>query len=141
MASTTIDTVILAPRDAVYRLFSDRDSLNGYLPIQFTLKKPGAQAPSGVGAQYLVGRGGVGITEETTELVPSERMEYRIVAGAPVKRHVGIITFDDAPGGGTLVSYRMASEPKIPVPDALTRLALRAPINLFLAAARKAAAK
>ena len=126
MASTTIDTVISAPRDVVYKLFTERDSLNGYLPVRSTLKKPGDTE-----------RTGVGVTEETTLLVPGERMEYKIVAGAPVRRHVGIITFADAPGG-TLVSYRMDSEPKLPVPDRITELALRGLINPFLSAARKA---
>ncbi len=139
MASTTIDTVIPAPRDVVYKLFSERDSLNSYLPITITLRKPGAPTPSGVGARYLVGLAGIGVTEETTELVPGERIEYKIVAGAPVKRHVGTITLTDAPEG-THVSYRMESEPKLPVPDRLTELALRGLIAPFLAAARKAAA-
>ena len=137
MASTNIDKVISAPRDVGYKLFSERDSLNGYLPVRFTLKKPGDTERTGVGAQFLVGRGGVGVTEETTLLVPGERMEYKIVAGAPVRSHVGIITFADAPGG-TLVSYRMDSEPKLPVPDRITELALRGLINPFLSAARKA---
>ncbi|MQY17734.1 SRPBCC family protein [Nocardia macrotermitis] len=140
MASTTIDTVIAAPRDVVYKLFTERDSLNGHLPIRFTLKKPGDTDRTGVGAQFLVGLGGVGITEETTALVPGERMEYKVVAGAPVRRHIGVITFADAPGG-TLVSYRMESEPKIPVPDRITELALRGLINPFLSAAKKAVAK
>jgi hypothetical protein len=121
-------------------LFSERDSLNGHLPIRLTLRKPGAASPSGVGARYLVGLGGIGITEETTELVPGERMEYRVVAGVPVKRHVGTITFADAPEG-TLVSYRMESEPKFPVPDRLTEAVLRGLIAPFLAAARKAVAQ
>ncbi|WP_227982820.1 SRPBCC family protein [Nocardia spumae] len=140
MASTTVDTVIPAPRDVVYKLFTERDSLNGYLPVRITLRKPGAPEASGVGARYLVGLGGIGVTEETTDLVPGERMEYRIVAGAPVKRHVGTITFADAPGG-TLVSYRMESEPSLPVPDKATELFLRALISPFLKGAKKAVAK
>ncbi|NKY88198.1 SRPBCC family protein [Nocardia veterana] len=140
MASTTVDTVIPAPRDVVYKLFAERDSLNGYLPVRITLRKPGSPEPAGVGARYLVGIGGIGVTEETTELVPGERMQYRIVAGAPVKRHVGTITFADAPDG-TLVSYRMESEPKLPVPDKATELFLRGLIAPFLKAAKKAAAK
>lgn len=140
MASTTVDTVIPAPRDVVYKLFAERDSLNGYLPVRITLRQPGAPEASGVGARYLVGVGGIGVTEETTELVPGERMEYRIIAGAPVKRHVGTITFADAPGG-TLVSYRMESEPKLPVPDKATELFLRGLISPFLKAAKKAVAE
>lgn len=140
MASTTVDTVIPAPRDVVYKLFAERDSLNGYLPVRITLRKPGSPEPAGVGARYLVGIGGIGVTEETTELVPGERVQYRIVAGAPVKRHVGTITFADAPAG-TLVSYRMESEPKLPVPDKATELFLRGLMAPFLKAAKKAAAK
>ncbi|MBF6065759.1 SRPBCC family protein [Nocardia terpenica] len=141
MSSTTVDAVIPAPRERVYRLFTQRDSLNAYLPINFTLQRPGSPEPTGVGARYRVGRGGFGITEETTALVPGERMEYKIIAGAPVKSHTGTITFADAPDGGTLVSYRMESFPKLPVPDRLTQLFLRGLITPFLSAARKAAAE
>ncbi|MFJ1461681.1 SRPBCC family protein [Nocardia wallacei] len=141
MASTTLDTVVPAPREVVYKLFTERDSLNGYLPVKFTLKQPGSPEPAGVGARYRVGLGGVGITEETTELVPNERMAYKIVAGAPVRSHTGTITFADAPGGGTLVTYRMDSDPKVPVPAALTQLLLKGLISPFLSAARKAAVK
>ena len=140
MASTTVDTVISAPRDVVYKWFTERDSLNDFLPVRITLRKPGATEPAGVGARYQVGLGGFGVTEETIELVPGERMRYQIVAGAPVKRHVGTITFADAPAG-TLVSYRMESEPSLPVPDKATELFLRALISPFLKAAKKAAAK
>ncbi|MBF6332513.1 SRPBCC family protein [Nocardia transvalensis] len=140
MASTTVDAVIPAPREVVYKLFSERDSLNAYLPITFTLKKPGSPEPNGVGAQYQVGAGPLGVTEETTALVPGERMEYKIVAGAPVKSHVGTVTFADAPDG-TLVSYRMESYPKFPVPDRLTELFLKGLISPFLSAARKAVTK
>ncbi|MCX4098300.1 SRPBCC family protein [Nocardia sp. alder85J] len=140
MASTTVDTVVPAPREVVYQLFAARDSVNAYLPINFTLRRPGSGEPHGVGARYAVGLGGVGVIEETTALVPGERIEYKIVAGAPVKEHIGIITFADA-DGGTLVSYTMTSYPKIPVPDRIMAGALRGLIKPILSAARKAVAK
>ncbi|MET9489438.1 SRPBCC family protein [Nocardia sp. NPDC006630] len=137
MASTTVDTVLSAPRDVVYKLFSDRDALNSYLPVQISLVKPGVGSPSGVGAQYKIGLAGLGITEETTELVPGERMVYRVIKGAPVKRHVGTITFADAPGG-TRVVYTMESEPSLPVPAKALEVGLKGLINAFLGGARKA---
>ncbi len=137
MASTTVDTVIAAPREVVYRLFADRDAMAAYLPIQISLIQPGAGAPSGVGARYKLGLGPVGVTEETLELVPNERMVYQIVAGAPVKRHVGTVTFADAPGG-TRVVYTMESEPSLPVPAKALELGLKGLINAFLSGARKA---
>ncbi|MEV0034042.1 SRPBCC family protein [Nocardia sp. NPDC050793] len=138
MATSTVDVVIAAPRDAVYKFFTERDGINAHLPlVQFTLKKPGSPTPEGVGAQYVVGRGGVGIVEETTKLVPGERMEYKIVKGAPVKRHVGIVTFSDA-DGGTLVSYTMESEPSLPVPAKAVEAGLRVLINQFIKGTQKA---
>ncbi|MEU1209563.1 SRPBCC family protein [Nocardia sp. NPDC005825] len=137
MASTTVDTVIPAPRDVVFKLFSERDSLNAFLPIKVSLKKPGIGSPSGVGAQYQLGIAGIGPTEETTELVPGERMVYRVIAGAPVKRHVGTIAFSDAPGG-TRVVYTMESEPSLPLPAQILEPGLRALTNALIGGVRKA---
>ncbi|MEU0546124.1 SRPBCC family protein [Nocardia sp. NPDC005978] len=137
MVSTTVDTVLNAPRDVVYKLFTERDGISSYMPIQIVLKKPGAGSPSGVGAQYQLGLGPVGVTEETVELVPNERFVYKIVKGAPVKRHYGTVTFADAPGG-TRVVYTMESEPSLPLPGKVLEIGLRALINQFLAGARKA---
>ncbi|AFU00705.1 SRPBCC family protein [Nocardia brasiliensis] len=138
MASTTVDAVIAAPREVVYRLFADRESVSPYLPITIKLTKPGLTEREGVGAQHLLGVGPLGVTEEITKLVPGERMEYKIVKGAPVKRHVGVITFTDA-DNGTLVSYTMESEPSLPVPAKVLEFGLKNLIGQFIKAAQKAA--
>ncbi|KIA64015.1 SRPBCC family protein [Nocardia vulneris] len=138
MASTTVDAVIAAPREVVYRLFADRESVSPYLPITIKLTKPGLTEREGVGAQHLLGVGPLGVTEEITKLVPGERMEYKIVKGAPVKRHVGVITFADA-DKGTLVSYTMESEPSLPVPAKVLEFGLKNLIGQFIKAAQKAA--
>ncbi len=137
MVSATVDAVIAAPRDVVYKFFTQRDGINPYVPVDFTLKTPGSPTPNGVGAQYLIGKAGIGIVEETTKLVPSELMEYKIIKGAPVKRHVGTITFTDA-DNGTRVSYTMDSEPSLPLPAKVVELGLKSLINQFLGGARKA---
>lgn len=137
MASTTVDAVIAAPRDVVYRLFADRESISPYLPINVKLTKPGLTEREGVGAQHLLGVGPVGVTEEITKLVPGERMEYKIVKGAPVKRHVGVVTFTDA-DNGTLVSYTMESDPSLPVPAKVLEFGLKNLITQFIKAAQKA---
>ncbi|WP_040786903.1 SRPBCC family protein [Nocardia pneumoniae] len=137
MASTTVDAVIPAPREVVYRLFAERESISPYLPVQVKLTKPGLTEREGVGAQHLIGVGPVGVTEEITKLVPGERMEYKVVKGAPVKRHVGVVTFADA-DNGTLVSYTMESDPKLPVPAKVVELGLKNLIGVFMNGARKA---
>ncbi|WP_039797480.1 SRPBCC family protein [Nocardia araoensis] len=137
MASTTVDAVIAAPREVVYRLFADRESISPYIPAQVKLVKPGLTEREGVGARHLIGLGPVGVTEEITKLVPGERMEYKIVKGAPVKRHVGIVTFADA-DNGTLVSYTMESDPSLPVPAKVLEFGLKNLIGLFIKGAQKA---
>ncbi|MFI9637731.1 SRPBCC family protein [Nocardia sp. NPDC051929] len=137
MASTTVDAVIAAPREVVYRLFADRESISPYVPVQVKLVKPGLTEREGVGAQHLIGLGPVGVTEEITKLVPGERMEYKIVKGAPVKRHVGIVTFADA-DNGTLVSYTMESDPSLPVPAKVLEFGLKNLIGQFIKGAQKA---
>ncbi|MEU1550121.1 MULTISPECIES: SRPBCC family protein [Nocardia] len=137
MASTTVDAVIAAPREVVYRLFADRESISPYIPVQVKLIKPGLTEREGVGAQHLIGLGPVGVTEEITNLVPGERMEYKIVKGAPVKRHVGIVTFADA-DNGTLVSYTMESDPSLPVPAKVLEFGLKNLIGTFIKGAQKA---
>ncbi|WP_280259389.1 SRPBCC family protein [Nocardia abscessus] len=137
MASTTVDAVIAAPREVVYRLFADRESISPYVPVQIKLVKPGLTEREGVGAQHLIGLGPVGVTEEITKLVPGERMEYKIVKGAPVKRHVGIVTFTDA-DNGTLVSYTMESDPSLPVPAKVLEFGLKNLIGQFIKGAQKA---
>lgn len=138
MPSSTVETVFDAPRDVVYRHFAERESVSPYLPIQVKLVRPGDE--SGVGAQHSLGFGKVGITEEITKLVPGERMEYKVAKGAPVKRHVGIVTFADDPSGGTKIVYTMESEPSLPVPAPVLTAGLRALTNQLIGGIRKAVA-
>lgn len=138
MASATVETVIAAPRTVVYKLFAERESIDPFMPVQVTLTKPGTTEREGVGAQHRIGIGPVGVTEEITALVPGERMEYKIVKGAPVKRHVGIITFADAGDDSTRVSYTMESEPSLPVPAKVLEIGLRSLINQMIGGVKKA---
>lgn len=138
MPRSTVETTFDAPRDQVYRFFAERESVSPYLPVTVKLVKPGAGAREGVGAQHHLGLGPVGVTEEITELVPNERMTYKIVKGAPVKSHIGTITFADTPAGGTRVVYTMDSEPSLPVPAKALEFGLRQLTNQLIAGVRKA---
>ncbi|WP_028479855.1 SRPBCC family protein [Nocardia sp. CNY236] len=137
MASATVNATVAAPREVVYRLFADRESMNPYLRVPITLTKPGATEREGVGAQHRIGKGPLAITEEITALVPGERMEYTIVKGAPVKRHMGTITFADA-GNATQVSYTIEAEPTLPVPAAIMQFVLRNLIGQLIKGAQHA---
>ena len=140
MASHTVNTVIAAPRDVVFGVFADRERNGEFLPISTRLVTPGASERQGVGAVHLLGVGPVGIHEQLTDVVEGERIVYKIVAGAPVRSHVGTITFADAPGG-TRVVYTMDSRPLLPVPGPLLAFALKGAISAMVSGARKEAEK
>lgn len=138
MPSYTRETVIRAPRKDVYELFVDRESHGNYLPLSTRLITAGSPDRSGVGSVVFLGAGPIGAKEETIELQPNTLIRYRVIGGLPVKNHIGTFTFADAPEG-TLVTYTMASEPKVPVPAAVTRGVLAAAVTGYLAALKRAA--
>ena len=138
MANYTHDTVVGAPRTVLYGIFADRENNGDFLPVQTRLKSPGTTQRQGVGAVHFLGIGAIGVSEQITKLVPGERIEYKIVAGAPVKSHTGTITFADA-DNGTRIVYTMDSTPKIPLPSKVLQLGLRLVIAAFVKAATKQA--
>ncbi|GED97006.1 SRPBCC family protein [Gordonia crocea] len=139
MVAVTVEKVINAPRAVVYGVFADRESYGANLPINTRLVTPGTDARQGVGAVHFLGLGPAGIKEQITELVPDERLVYRVVGGVPVRSHVGTVEFADAPGGGTRVTYTMDSDPKVPVPAGVLKAGLKALTNQLITACDKAA--
>ncbi|HNP58940.1 MAG TPA: SRPBCC family protein [Gordonia sp. (in: high G+C Gram-positive bacteria)] len=115
MTKSTVEAVIAAPRPRVYAVFADRESGGDFLPLSTRLVSPGTDERQGVGAVHFLGLGKVGVREQITELVPDERIAYKVVGGIPVRSHTGLIEFSDDPAG-TKVRYTMDSDPKLPVP-------------------------
>ncbi|KUH81971.1 MULTISPECIES: SRPBCC family protein [unclassified Mycobacterium] len=138
MANATVTRVVPAPRAIVYDVFADRDGYSRFLPLQMRLVQEGVDERQGVGAVHQLGLGPIGVKERITELVPLERISYELIAGAPVRRHIGEITFADD-GDGTRVTYRMDSTPSIPVPGSLLALALRGLTSVMVRGAAREA--
>ncbi|HEX7825269.1 MAG TPA: SRPBCC family protein, partial [Mycobacterium sp.] len=111
-----------------------------FLPLQMRLVEEGAEARQGVGAVHQMGLGPIGVKERITELVPRERIAYELIAGAPVRRHVGEIVFADE-GAGTRVTYRMDSTPSLPVPSGLLVLVLRGLTTVMVRGAAREACR
>lgn len=140
MPSYTAEEIIDAPREVVYGLFADRENSGDFLPVHVRLVSPGDAERQGVGAVHFLGVGRVGVKEQITGLIAGERIEYRLIAGAPVKNHTGTIVFSDA-GDGTRVVYTMDSTPSLPVPAGLLRLGLRGLIGSMISGVRKEATR
>ncbi|MCX5044020.1 SRPBCC family protein [Aldersonia sp. NBC_00410] len=136
MPSYTAERIIDAPREVVYGIFADRENGGDFLPVQTRLVTPGDAERQGVGAVHFLGVGKLGVKEQITGLIPNERIEYRLIAGAPVKDHTGTIVFSDA-GNGTRVVYTMDSTPSLPVPAAVLRLGLRGLITSMISGVDK----
>ncbi|NKZ10829.1 SRPBCC family protein [Mycolicibacterium septicum DSM 44393] len=136
MARHTQETVINAPRHIVYDVFADRESSGEYLPFRTTLIRPGNTERQGVGAVHHISSGPFGIREEIVDLVPGERIQYRVVGGLPVRSHVGTITFTDHPQG-TAVVYVMDSIPRVRVPASLVVRILRKTTSTIIEGARE----
>ena len=140
MARYTVETEIAAPRDVVYEIFADRENNGDFLPVTTKLVRSGLNQRQGVGAVHFLGIGKVGVSEEITDLDPGRRIAYRIVRGAPVRRHTGEITVADSPKG-TKVTYTMDSDPSLPIPNVVAKQFLRGLITGMIAGARREAAK
>ncbi|OAT69004.1 hypothetical protein AWB85_23545 [Mycobacteroides immunogenum] len=140
MAQYIEETVFEAPRSAVYELLANREGYNDFLPFTVKLVRPGDTERQGVGAIHQIGVGPVGVKEQIVELVDGERIQYRVVAGLPVRSHVGTITLADHPQG-TTVRYSMESTPLIPVPDAVMVWILRKSMSSLVTGAQREAAR
>jgi uncharacterized protein YndB with AHSA1/START domain len=121
MAKHTLETAIDAPREIVFDVFANRERWHEFMPLRVRLVEPGITDRQGVGA----------VREQITEFVPNEAITYEIVGGAPVRHHVGSITFADDPRG-TLVRYTMESEPSVPLPRVILTLGLRLAITTMV---------
>ncbi|MET9214647.1 MULTISPECIES: SRPBCC family protein [unclassified Nocardia] len=138
MPSNTVEAVVEAPRALVFEVFADRERSGEYLPLRVTLDQPGTRERQGVGAVHLLRLGPLGIREQIIELVPGERMVYRVVSGLPVRSHVGTIEFQEDPRG-TKVRYTMESVPSLPVPGGLVRAILQRMTTTMVQGARRTA--
>lgn len=136
MAGHTEEAVFAAPRHVVYDVFADRERSGEYLPFSTRLVRHGDAERQGVGAVHRIGVGPLGVREEIVDLVPDERIRYRVVGGLPVRSHVGTISFADHPDG-TAVAYRMESIPRVPVPAAVMTAILRRSTRTMIEGARQ----
>ena len=136
MAHYVKETIFPAPRAIVYDVFADREGYSRFLPVGSKLVRAGKDQRQGVGAVHKIGGEPVGASEEIIELIPGEKIVYRVVGGLPVRSHIGTITLSDHPDG-TAVKYTMESTPSIPVPDAVVLPVLRGLTNTLVKGAAK----
>jgi uncharacterized protein YndB with AHSA1/START domain len=116
------------PPDRVFAYLAEHENLAEVFGAKVTRLKDGEDGQrNGVGSMRKLQIGPLPPFEETvTEFVVPKRIVYRITKGSPLRGHVGTMSFDDAPAGGTRFVYDIRIASPIPglapiVKTALTR--------------------
>ncbi len=124
------------PRAEVFTLLADHDELGRLFRAPMRRVKDGEGSANGPGSVRRIGAGPLAVEETVTEVVPNERIEYRITrGGGPVRKHRGELVFSDAGSGGSRVAWRIEFE-SLPVVGRLVALGLKAVIGRGLSRVR-----
>jgi uncharacterized protein YndB with AHSA1/START domain len=109
-----VEAWLAAPPAAVWRLLSDHEGMPRWMPVREVVRRrDGAPDPDGIGAIRTVKSGGLAFDEEIVDSKPAERLEYRVLGGAPLREHRGVVRLS-AEGGGTRLLWTVGFRPMIP---------------------------
>ena len=115
MVEFTLTQTTTAPIEKVFDALTDHRLFAEYVPVlrRSTLDREGVPAPNGLGAVRRLEAVGPAIVEEIIEYERPTRYAYKLIAGAPVRDHVGTVSLRES-GTGTEVTWHLVSTPKIP---------------------------
>src|SRR3954469_388933 len=108
MERTVIDHHFDAPVERVFSYFAEHENGNiTFAPMHVERLNDGTDGSrNGVGSRRKLSLKGVLPFEETvTEVVPGQRIEYRITKGTPLNHHVGVMTFSSPAPDRTHLHY------------------------------------
>ena len=125
---------VAAPPERVIALYTDHVGWTKWAGVkEVVLRQTGNPPPNGLGAIRVIRARGMAIEEEVTAFDPPHRMTYRLVAGAPIRDHEGIVRFEPD-GAGTRVTWRVTFRPLIPGTGWLLRAVLERSLRDVLSA-------
>jgi uncharacterized protein YndB with AHSA1/START domain len=114
----------------VYALLRDGATWPAWSSLEtFTLERPGADEPEGVGAVRRFTSGRVTGRDQVAELVPDRRFSYTHTSNIPVKNYRADVDLEPTADGGTAIRWVSAFDPKVPGTGRLLRWGL----NSFVA--------
>lgn len=140
MIEFTLKRTTSAPIEAVFDSLTDHRGIANYVKLarRSTLDREGVPAPNGLGAVRRIEAIGPAFVEEIIDYERPHRYAYKMLAGAPVREHVGTVTLRPS-GNGTEVSWHLRSQPKIPGLDWLLTPVMKRVIGELLNGAVDAA--
>lgn len=114
--------LVSAPRQLIWDVLADHANIGDWWCYRGRVLQEGRDHPAGVGAKrelrYLNER----VVEEVLAFKPLERMDYRVISGAPVKFHFGRIELHEHADGRVFVDYSIRFKARIPGTQWLMRL-------------------
>lgn len=133
MERFTVRRAIAAPPEVAFATITDHRRYTEYTPLRrVELERRGAEAPSGVGAIRALHLAGPPVREEVVDYEAPVRFSYRIISGAPVRSLVGTVLVAPA-GAGSLMTYEVLIEPRIPFSGPLLARVMEAVIRRLTA--------
>lgn len=104
-----------APVERVFAYLAEHENLGALFGTRIERVRDGETERNGVGSCRRLSFHGLLPFEETvTEMVPDERIAYRITKGSPMRDHEGTMAFASTADGGTLLDYRIRFGSAVP---------------------------
>ena len=126
MQRVVFDQSYSLPREQVFAHFAEHENLAPLFGAKITRLNDGTDGQrNGVGSVRRLKLGPLPPFEETvTEVVPNERIVYRITKGSPLRDHEGEMRFTDE-GEGTHLHYEIKFGAAVPGVDRIVAAGLR----------------
>ncbi len=115
-----------APVERVFAYLAEHENLAPLFGTRVERVRDGETERNGVGSCRRLSFHGLLPFEETvTEMVPDERIVYRITKGSPMRDHEGVMAFSATANGGSRLDYRIRFGAAVPGLAALVARVLR----------------
>ncbi|MFI4991648.1 MAG: SRPBCC family protein [Solirubrobacterales bacterium] len=122
------------PPERIFAHLAEHENLAEVFGAKITRLRDGEGERNGVGSVRRLQIGPLPPFEETVdEFVVPQRIVYRITKGSPLRGHVGVMSFEPTPVGGTRFVYDIRIASPIPGLAPLVRASLTRSIARSLA--------
>jgi len=123
--SIAVEMLLAAPLAQVWDGLIDHEAMVEWWPLKkVSLIKEGSDSRNGPGAVRYMQGPGMSLKEEVVSWNPPYSYEYRLLAGAPLKDHCGVVTLSEKQGQ-TRLRWIIRFNPVIPGTGWLVALVLR----------------
>ena len=131
MQTVLVEHDFTQPRERVFAYLAEHENLEALFGFKIRRICDGKDGTrNGVGSSRQLSKPPLPAFEETTtEVVPNEKIVYKITKGSPLKGHVGEMRFHDTADGGTHLRYEIRFGSKIPGVDRIVAKGLQGGIK------------